>query len=102
MKYYALGISILFLAGCTAKEDVSNPVSENVPVSQKVETCLACHGADGKSGKPGVPALSGRTYEELVQAMKNVRDTYSPEPLLGHTMTDEDIHDVATYFSSIK
>ncbi len=102
MKYYALCISILFLAGCSAKEDASSPASEIIPVTQKVETCLACHGADGKSGKPGVPALSGRTYEELVQAMKKVRDTYSPEPLLGHNLTDEDIHDIATYFSSIK
>ncbi len=102
MKYYILSIFILFLAGCSAKENTPSPASENIPVAKKVEICLACHGADGKSGKPGVPALSGRSYEELVQAMKNVRDTYSPEPLLGHNLTDEDIHDIATYFSSIK
>jgi cytochrome c553 len=90
------------LAGCSAKENTTNPPSKNISVTQKVEICLACHGADGKSGKLGVPALSGRSYEELAQAMERVRDTYSPEPLLGHSLTDEDIHDIATYFSSIK
>ncbi len=102
MKYYLLSTLVLFLAGCSTKEDVSSSSPAKVSVAQKVETCLACHGADGKSGKPGVPALGSRPYEELAEAMRNIRETYSPQPLLGHSLTDEDIHDIATYFSNIK
>ncbi len=104
MKYYLLSALVLFLAGCSTKEDVSNSSPAKVSVAQKVETCLACHGADGKSGKPGVPALGSRPYEELVEVMRNIRETYSysPQPLLGHSLTDGDIHDIATYFSNIK
>lgn len=102
MKYYVLGISLLFLAGCSAQGGVSNSAPKNTAVTQKVQTCIACHGADGKSGKVGVPPLGGRSYEELVGAMQNIRDAYSPQPLLGHALSNEDISDIATYFSSFK
>ncbi|OGV76136.1 MAG: hypothetical protein A3I83_02340 [Methylotenera sp. RIFCSPLOWO2_02_FULL_45_14] len=101
MKYYVLGISLFFLAGCSTQGSVSS-APKSTAVTQKVQTCIACHGADGKSGKVGVPPLGGRSYEELVKAMQNVRDSYSPQPLLGHTLSDEDISDIATYFSSFK
>jgi cytochrome c553 len=101
MKYYVLGISLFFLAGCSTQGSVSS-APKNTAVTQKVQTCIACHGADGKSGKVGVPPLGGRSYEELVKTMQNVRDSYSPQPLLGHALSDEDISDIATYFSSFK
>lgn len=102
MKYYVLGISLLFLAGCSVQGGISNPAPKNTAVTQKVQTCIACHGADGKNGKVGVPPLGDRSYEELVKAMQKVRGSYSPQPLLGHALSDEDISDIATYFSSIK
>jgi cytochrome c553 len=77
-------------------------VPQNTASAEKIQSCMACHGADGKSGKEGVPPLGGRTYEELVKAMQNVREAYSPQPLLGHTLTDAEIHNIASYFSSVK
>ena len=102
MKYYLLGMSLFFLAGCSAQGSVSKSEQISTTVTQKVQTCINCHGADGKGGKVGVPPLSGRSFEELVEAMQNVRDGYSPQPLLGHALSDEDIRDIATYFSSFK
>ncbi len=102
MKYTVLGISILLLAGCTTQKSVTNPAPKNTAVTEKVQVCAACHGPDGKNGKEGVPPLGGRSYEELVKAMQNVREAYSPQPLLGHTLTNADIHDIATYFSGVK
>ncbi|MGB7816317.1 MAG: c-type cytochrome [Methylotenera sp.] len=102
MKYIILGISLLSLIGCTTQKGASNPAPKNTASAEKIQTCAACHGPDGKNGKVGVPPLGGRSYEELVKAMQNVREAYSPQPLLGHSLTDADIHDIATYYSSLK
>jgi cytochrome c553 len=102
MKYIICGISILMLASCTTQESALNPSSENSTVAEKVEVCVACHGPNGKNGKAGVPPLGGRSYEELVAAMQRVKEAYSPQPLLGHSLSDQDIHDIATYFSNVK
>jgi len=48
-----------------------------------------------------VPPLAGRSHEELVAAMERVREAYSPQPLLGHQLNDEDIRVIADYFSGV-
>jgi cytochrome c553 len=102
MKYTIFGISIIILTSCTTQGSTSTPVSANTAVTEKVEVCVACHGPNGKNGKAEVPPLGGRSYEELVAAMQRVKEAYSPQPLLGHQLSDQDIHDIATYFSSVK
>ena len=102
MKFIILGMSLLSLAGCTTQKSATDAAPISTAVSEKVQVCTACHGPDGKNGKEGVPPLGGRSYEELVKAMQNVREAYSPQPLLGHSLTDADIHDIATYYSSVK
>jgi cytochrome c553 len=102
MKYTIFGMSILILAGCTTQGSTSNAAPKNTAVTEKVQICVACHGPNGKNGKEGVPPLGGRSYEELMTAMQRVKEAYSPQPLLGHTLSDEDMHDIATYFSSVK
>jgi cytochrome c553 len=94
MKYTALGILLFTVASYSSLGIAAD--------NKLIETCISCHGADGKTGKQGVTALGGRTYEELVSAMKNLREANIPEPQLLHTMSDKDIHDVATYFSKAK
>lgn len=102
MKHYILGLSFFMLLGCSTQDKVTQPAQHNKDVAQKVQSCIACHGADGKNSKEGVPPLGGRSYEELVEAMQKVRDAYSPQPLLGHRLADDDIQDIASYFSSTK
>jgi len=102
MKYTLFGMSVLMLASCTTQGSASNSSSANTAVAEKVEVCVTCHGPNGKNGKAGVPPLGGRSYEELVAAMQRVKEAYSPQPLLGHQLSDQDIHDIANYFSSVK
>jgi cytochrome c553 len=102
MKYTILVIFLLSLVGCSTQGSSSNAAPKNTAVTEKVQVCASCHGPDGKNGKAGVPPLGGRSYEELVKAMQNVREAYSPQPLLGHTLTDAEIHDIANYYSGIK
>jgi cytochrome c553 len=102
MKYNLFGLSVVLLAGCTSQETTSSVAQKNTAVPEKVQICVACHGVDGKHGKENVPSLGGRSYEELVVAMQRVKEAYSPQPLLGHALSDEDMHDIATYFSSFQ
>ncbi len=97
MRGYVLALSAILLVACSSQETKQ----QNLFASDKIQTCVSCHGADGQSGKAGVPPLAGRSHEELVTAMERVREAYSPQPLLGHQLNDEDIRVIADYFSSV-
>src|SRR5450830_272825 len=102
MKYYLFGIYILLVTGCTTQGNTANSQAKKVAAPEKVQICLACHGVDGIHGKAGVPPLGGRTYDDLVKAMHDVREASSAQPLLGHFLSDDDIKEVAMYFSTLK
>lgn len=102
MRHTIIGLCLLLLTGCSPPVNTPKAIVNNAEVAEKVKVCIACHGPDGKSGKEGVPQLGGRTYEDLMAAMKKVKEAYSPQPLLGHTLSNEDMHDIATYFSQFK
>ena len=102
-----LGISVFILAGllltsCAQREDTTKPAPIKTSATEKAHICTTCHGVDGKSGKVNVPPLGSRSYEELLAAMHRVKESYSPEPTLVHRLSDEDMRDIATYFSSFK
>ena len=84
-------------ANCYFKKAIK---SNTIP--EKVHICTACHGVDGRHVKENVPLLGDRTYEDLIVVIQRVKDTYSLQTLLGHALSDEDMHDIATYFSSFK
>lgn len=102
MKYNLFGIFILLLVGCSPLDNTPKAIAENAAVTEKAQICMTCHGVDGKQGKENVPPLGGRTYEELVAAIQRVKESYSPQPTLVHSLSDEDISDIATYFSNVK
>jgi len=85
------------LAGCAADAKKVNAAD-----AKKVESCVGCHGVDGRHGKEGVPALGGRPYDELVQIMLDQRDSHLTQPLIVHVMSDEEIREIATYYSNLK
>jgi cytochrome c553 len=72
----------------------------------KAAVCAACHGADGNSLVPNWPKLAGQHPEYIkkqFQAFKagDRKDpTMSPQALM--LKTDQDIEDVAAFFSSQK
>jgi hypothetical protein len=55
-----------------------------------------------KTGFQESPALTGRTYQELITAPEKVRDYKAPQPSLRHNMSGMKSHEMAAYFSSIK
>src|SRR5579863_153703 len=68
-------------------------------------TCLGCHGIDGyKNAYPdySVPKLDGQHPEYLAAALKGYRDGDRAHLTMhsqASTLSDQDIADVATYFS---
>jgi len=65
--------------------------------------CNACHGPDGNSQATNFPILAGQYEDYLVQAMEQYRSGSRKNPIMGPAssgLTDEDIADLAAWFSS--
>lgn len=65
--------------------------------------CAACHGADGNSTIPSNPILAGQYESYLVQALKSYRSGERQNAIMSGfaaALTDQQIADLAAYFSS--
>ena len=64
--------------------------------------CGACHGADGNAASP-FPKLAGQGEKYLVKQLKDIRDGLREVPTMVGQLdgkTDQDLADIAAYFSS--
>ena len=71
---------------------------------QKSATCFACHGADGNSVDPQYPRLAGQYNAYLVQVLHEYKDGQRNNAIMkgmDATLSDQDIEDIAAYFSSL-
>lgn len=74
---------------------------------QKAATCFACHGVDGNSVDPQYPRLAGQYNLYLQQVLHEYKgdqlDTRNNPIMKGMVanLSDQDIEDVAAYFSSL-
>lgn len=69
----------------------------------KSATCAACHGADGNSPSPAFPKIAGQGERYLIKQITDIRDGRRQAPAMVGFVTnlsDEDIADLAAYFSS--
>ncbi len=70
--------------------------------------CAGCHGMDGKSTTPGFPNLAGQDVTYLKNQLMNFRNksrTGGQSVIMygmASGLTDTDIENLATYFSSLK
>lgn len=68
-------------------------------------TCAACHGADGNSAIPSNPKLAGQYESYLIHALKAYRSGDRESAIMSGfaaALTDQQIADLAAYFSSQK
>jgi len=71
---------------------------------QKAATCFACHGVDGNAVDPQYPRLAGQYNMYLQQVLHEYKDGQRDNPIMKGmvaTLSDQDIEDVAAYFSSL-
>jgi cytochrome c553 len=72
--------------------------------SKAESACQTCHGVDGQATVPMTPNLSGQQKDYLIIQMKAYRDGTRQHPqmsIVAQTLSDEDIEDVAEWYSSI-
>lgn len=71
----------------------------------KSATCAACHGAEGVSQIPTNPILAGQYPSYIEQALKAYRSGARQSAIMAgfaSQLSDEDIEDLAAWFSSQK
>ena len=71
----------------------------------KSATCMACHGADGNSLNPVWPKLAGQHAQYITKQLKEFKGGTRTDPMMAPMaapLSDEDMADLAAYFSSQK
>jgi cytochrome c553 len=71
---------------------------------QKALQCQACHGLDGQSTLPAAPNLAGQNEAYVVKALKDYRSGARRNEMMSlaaANLTDQDIADLAAYYSAI-
>ena len=69
----------------------------------KAAVCAACHGADGNSAAPTFPKLAGQGERYLMKQIHDIKSKARSVPAMAgltDNLSDQDIADIAAYFSS--
>lgn len=68
---------------------------------QKAQSCLFCHGTDGKATQVSYPNLDGQSAEYLYSAMKAYQ-LGEPEMMRAQLqrLNDQDLRDIAAFYAS--
>ncbi len=72
---------------------------------QKARQCQTCHGLDGLSKIPEAPNLAGQVEPYLIKSLGEYRDGTRKNEMMSvvaPALSDQDIADLAAYFSSIE
>ncbi|MHB0774716.1 c-type cytochrome [Halomonas sp. WWR20] len=70
---------------------------------QKSQVCAACHGANGVSIAPSFPNLAGQQASYIAKQVVDIRDGQRVVPQMAgivDNLSDQDIADVAAYYSN--
>ena len=100
-------IRILLGLVCLAVAATVHAEGDATAGRDKSFTCTGCHSSPGyRNAYPGyrVPKLGGQVSDYLVAALKAYRDGDRQHATMHAQiaqMTDEDINDIATYFSQL-
>ena len=71
----------------------------------KAQSCVSCHGMNGKSTNPNNPNLAGQKKNYLIKAMKAYKSGDRKDPMMNSLMgslSDADMENLAEFFSSVK
>lgn len=100
-KFAALTMCVLISSTVSAAGLVDGSADAG---KAKAITCAACHGPDGNSVNPVWPSIAGQHPTYIVDQLQAFKNGTRNEPLmLGQAMmlTDEDMRDLAVYFSEL-
>jgi cytochrome c553 len=102
MKQRAAGIiAALAALGTMTAAAVADPAAGR----KKAQMCAACHGLDGVAKIPEAPNLAGESVIYIDRQLKAFRSGERKHPqmsIIAQGLSDEDIRNVADWYSSIK
>jgi len=90
----------MYFASQTAPVREAPPLGDPDAGKAASASCGKCHGADGVSHEPMVPSLAGQEPVYLVNAIKAYRDNERHSDSTMPAKTDEQIQDLAAYYST--
>ena len=71
----------------------------------KAAVCIACHGADGVGLTPLYPNLAGQKEQYIVKQLQAFKSGERKDPIMAPMampLTDDDMANLAAYYSSLK
>ena len=105
MKKFLATVVLSFSAVSVAQAAVVMPKGDAAAGQGKAAVCAACHGADGNSAAPTFPKLAGQNakyiYKQL-QGFKTMRRNNAMMLGFASALSDQDMADLAVYFSEQK
>ena len=91
------------LLACVIAAALTSVYAAGPAMAAKSDSCAHCHGTDGNSSSGNYPSLAGQTKDYLVTQIKafksGARKNTMMSPSVG-VLADQDVSDVAEYFSS--
>lgn len=95
-------VSLLLTLGITG---LAHAAGDATAGQGKVAVCGACHGADGNSPAPNFPKLAGQGERYLLKQLHDIKSgsrTVVEMTGLLDNLSDQDMEDIAAFFSSQK
>lgn len=101
-----LVVSLLLTMGVAGAANAAEPIKGDATAGQaKTAVCGACHNPDGNSLAPNFPKLAGqgqRYLEKQLHDIKSGKRTVLEMTGMLASFNDQDLADIAAYFSSQK
>jgi len=94
----ALTVALFLFCGAASAADAAAGKA-------KAQVCAACHGQDGNPSDPAIPSLAAQPAQAIATQLYQFRegnrknDQMSP---MAAKLSNEDMNDLAAYFSSLK
>ncbi len=109
MKALAASLDDNALKNIAAYYAAQEPRAPNIrpplTAEQWAERCDRCHGLNGNSSDPGIPALSAQRVEYLETALRDYQTHARTRPemiAMSDVLSEDDIKNLATYYSHQK
>lgn len=102
MKKLRIVLLGIFLSATTTNLMAAGDASQG---KEKAMACFSCHGVDGISTNNIWPNLAGQKYDYLVKQLNDFKQGKRNDPLMkgiASTLSEQDIKDLSTYYSTLK
>jgi cytochrome c553 len=101
-----LGVSALLLAACSNEGEPTTKPTVDIAAGRNIAaaSCIDCHGMDGQGAKDTIPNLAAQPagyLAESLHAYREGRRHHAALESLTSGMSDEDIRNIAGYYSSL-